>query len=60
MKFYLEMMKKTVFTSEDIEAVYTNDKSGNNYVLKLVSERRPQCFLYHNLNFQMWKTNMIF
>ena len=38
MKFYLEMMKKPVFTSEDIAAVYTNDKSGNNYVLKLVSE----------------------
>jgi len=38
MKFYLEMMKKPVFTSEDIAAVYTNEKSGNNYVLKLVSE----------------------
>lgn len=37
MKFYLEMMKKPVFTSEDIAAVYTNEKSGNNHVLKLVS-----------------------
>ena len=38
MKLYLEKMKKPVFTSEDIATVYTNEKSGNNYVLKLVSE----------------------
>ena len=38
MKFYLEMMKNPVFTSKDIAAVYDNDKSGNNHVLKLVSE----------------------
>ena len=38
MKFYFEMMKKPVFTSEDIATFYTNKKSGNNYVLKLVSE----------------------
>ena len=38
MKFYLEMMKKPVFTNKDIALAYTNDKSGNNYVLKLVRE----------------------
>ncbi len=38
MKLYLEMMKKPVFTNKDIAKVYTNEKSGNNYVVKLVRE----------------------
>jgi predicted transcriptional regulator of viral defense system len=35
MKFYLEMMKKPVFTIDDIASVYNNLGSGKNYVLQL-------------------------
>jgi len=35
MKFYFEMMKKPVFTIDDIAEVYDNIGSGKNYVLQL-------------------------